>query len=82
MRTKNTEREFYIALGLRVRIAREMKGLHQGQLGKLIHLSRTSVVNIEAGKQSVPLHTFVKLAGALGVSYKLLLSGGSERGRQ
>jgi transcriptional regulator with XRE-family HTH domain len=82
MRTKRTEKEFYAALGLRIRIAREMKGLHQGQVGHMIGLTRTSIVNIEAGKQSVPLHTFVKLADALGVAYKLLLMGQSERGRQ
>lgn len=81
MRTKRTEKEFYAALGLRIRIAREMKGLHQGQLGRLIGLSRPSIANIEAGNQSVPLHTFVKLADSLGVAYRLLLAGQSDRGR-
>ena len=75
------EHDFYQSIGARIRIAREVRGLTQGQLGKAIGLTRTSIINIEQGRQGLPLHGFVRLADYLGVSFRLLLLGESERGR-
>ncbi len=39
----------------------------QENLAKLVGLTRTSLTNIEKGRQKILLHTFADLASALGV---------------
>jgi transcriptional regulator with XRE-family HTH domain len=58
---------FYAEIGRRVRLARERLGLTQGSLATQVMLSRTSVTNIEKGRQKVLAHTICSLAGALNV---------------
>ena len=65
----------YQAIGARVRMIRETLGLDQGELAKRIHLNRTSVTNLEAGRQRIRMHTIEQLADALGTSPKNLLKG-------
>ncbi len=48
---------FYAEIGRRVRLARERLGLTQDYLAIQIMLSRTSVTNIEKGRQKVLAHT-------------------------
>jgi transcriptional regulator with XRE-family HTH domain len=55
----------YALVGRRVREAREKQGLTQKALASLLSLTRTSVTNIERGKQKLLLHTLVELAQAL-----------------
>lgn len=76
------EKEFYEALGGRLRIAREVKGVTQGHLAKKLGLTRTSVINMEQGHQGIQLHHLVKITEYLGVSFQLLLTGNSQRGRR
>lgn len=57
----NTARE----IGLRIRIARKDKSLSQEDLGLLVGLSRVSIVNIEKGKQSPPIHKLLTLCKKL-----------------
>ncbi len=64
---------FYVEIGRRVRLARERAGLTQDALAARVSLSRTSVTNIEKGRQKVLLHTFCGLAAALGVAPTTLL---------
>jgi transcriptional regulator with XRE-family HTH domain len=64
---------FYVELGRRVRQARERAGLTQDVLAARVSLSRTSVTNIERGRQKVLLHTLCGLAEALGVAPVALL---------
>jgi len=45
-----------------------------------IGLSRTSVTNIEQGRQPIQLHTLYKVAETLGVEPTTLLPGASDRG--
>ncbi len=54
-------------------MARERAGLTQDALAARVSLSRTSVTNIEKGRQKVLLHTFWGLADALGVAPAVLL---------
>lgn len=54
--------------GRNLKRLREAKGLTQQQLADLIGLSRTSVTNQEAGRQSTPWATLMLLADVLGVS--------------
>ena len=54
---------FYKAVGQLVRAARDKAGLTQNALASRLGLTRTSVTNIEKGRQKVLLHTFCDLAG-------------------
>jgi transcriptional regulator with XRE-family HTH domain len=64
---------FYSEVGRRVRQARERAGLTQDALAARVSLSRTSVTNIERGRQKVLLHTLCGLATAMGVDPVALL---------
>ncbi|WBB94259.1 helix-turn-helix transcriptional regulator [Verrucosispora sp. WMMC514] len=63
------------AFGQRVRILRAERGLTQQQLADAIGLTRTSVTNIEAGRQETLATTLVRLATALDVVPGALLDG-------
>jgi len=56
---------FYQQFGQLLRSARKSAGLSQEDLAKAIGLTRTSVSNIEKGRQKVLLHTFAELLGVL-----------------
>lgn len=66
---------FYIEFGQNVRRQRQRVGakLSQESLGKRVGLSRTSVTNIEKGRQQLPLHMLYSFADALGVEPNALL---------
>jgi len=59
---------FYVDLGQRVRDARTTAGLTQDQLARLLRLTRTSVANLEAGRQRISAHTLAVTADALNVT--------------
>ncbi|MCH8096367.1 MAG: helix-turn-helix transcriptional regulator [Proteobacteria bacterium] len=64
----------YQAFGKLVRLHREQRrDLTQEKLGRLVGLSRTSITNIEKGRQHVALHQVFALANALGVPPSALL---------
>jgi len=71
--TDNPRRELYLRLGRRIRAAREDAGLTQAELAASISLSRTSVTNIERGRQQILLHTLYDIASALGIDAANLL---------
>jgi transcriptional regulator with XRE-family HTH domain len=58
----------YQAIGRLVRAQRESKGISQATLAEAVELTRTSITNLEAGNQQIPVHVLIKLAGALDVS--------------
>jgi len=60
-----TQDSFYRELGRRVYRARVDNGLTQDELAKLVRLSRTSITNIEKGRQKLLAHTVADLAKAL-----------------
>jgi|SRR5215213_5345306 transcriptional regulator with XRE-family HTH domain len=55
----------YVGLGTLVRARRERKGMTQSQLADRIGMTRTSITNIEKGRQKVQLHTLYDIAIAL-----------------
>jgi transcriptional regulator with XRE-family HTH domain len=63
----------YVELGKRIRAARKGKRLTQARLAEVVSLTRTSITNIEKGRQKLLIHTLYDLAGALGVSPRDLL---------
>jgi transcriptional regulator with XRE-family HTH domain len=58
---------FYEDFGRRLAQVRRAAGLSQQALGERVALSRPSIVNVEKGRQRVPLHMLIEFAAALGV---------------
>lgn len=64
---------FYEQFGLRVRSARLDMGLNQEALGHRVGLQRSSISNIEKGRQRIQLHMLLEFATALEVPPTALL---------
>lgn len=60
---------FYEEVGRRIRDARKRRKppLTQEALAKLVSLTRTSITNVEKGRQKLLLHTLADIAAALHV---------------
>lgn len=69
----NDRDEFYAEVGRLVRVAREAAGITQDALADQVELSRTSVTNIEKGRQKIALHTLFLVATTVGVEPASLL---------
>lgn len=67
------ERLLYKEIGKRIRLARERLGLTQAELGIAVDLSRTSITNIESGRQSLLVHSLVAISGVLDIRPSLLI---------
>ncbi len=65
--------EFYRELGRRIREAREKSHLTQEALAVELSLTRTSVTNIEKGRQQLLVHTLVEISRVLNVAPESLL---------
>lgn len=59
------EAKYYRDLGQRISVARRKRGLTQEGLASLVGLTRTSMVNIEKGRQKVLAHTLMRLSQSL-----------------
>jgi transcriptional regulator with XRE-family HTH domain len=68
-------RDLYLEFGRRLRRARAGANLTQEELGAKVGLSRTSITNIERGRQHIPLHTLLRLSAATGVSPNTFVDG-------
>ena len=60
-------------LGAMVRARREQEGMTQSQLAGRVGMTRTSITNIEKGRQKVQLDTLYDIAAALDTSPAELL---------
>jgi transcriptional regulator with XRE-family HTH domain len=58
----------YEQFGRRLRSLREEAGLTQDQVAERVNLKRTSITNIESGRQHIALHQLFLLAAAVGKS--------------
>jgi transcriptional regulator with XRE-family HTH domain len=58
--------DFDRVLGKRIREARERAGVKQDQLAQAVGLSRTSITNIERGRQGVQAYLLTRIADVLG----------------
>lgn len=72
MDTPNVQ-SFYIELGRLIKEKRKRILLNQSALGDSVGLSRTSITNIERGRQQVALHMLYEIASALRVEPQDLL---------
>jgi transcriptional regulator with XRE-family HTH domain len=70
---KNRVERLYKEFGRRLRDLRKAAGLSQLALAERVGLSRTSITNIELGRQHIPLHVLYPLASALGAPPAQLL---------
>jgi transcriptional regulator with XRE-family HTH domain len=59
---------FYEQLGRQIAAFRRERRLSQSRLAAAVQLTRTSITNIEKGRQIVAAHTLVQLAQTLGTS--------------
>jgi transcriptional regulator with XRE-family HTH domain len=64
--TNALDQSIYSAIGSRIRSARTALGMSQDSLAEKVGLTRTSITNLENGRQQVPLHTLYALADSLG----------------
>ncbi len=63
----------------RIRKAREMSGLSQGQAAKKLGLHRPSITEVEAGNRKVSAEEIAKFAALYKVSVSWLLGEGEEQ---
>lgn len=73
MKLMTDPQQVYGEVGRRIKRTREKRGLTQEALASLIPLTRTSITNIEKGRQRIMVHTLLDLAAALRVSPSALL---------
>lgn len=66
-------KSFYLSVGKKVKQARENRSYTQEELASKVSLSRTSITNIEQGRQQFMVHTLLEIATALDVNHASLL---------
>jgi transcriptional regulator with XRE-family HTH domain len=71
--TNKSEKAFYSAFGRRLSEIRRKKHVSQEMLADELGLSRTSITNIEKGRQPVQLYSLYVIARLLGTDVKELL---------
>lgn len=71
--TLTREEVLYREIGRRIQCERKELGFNQIELAQEIGLTRTSIANIEAGRQRLPIHVLYAIAEALGAPVTCLL---------
>jgi transcriptional regulator with XRE-family HTH domain len=67
------QENFYAEVGKRISRIRLDRNITQESLAAAVHLTRTSITNIERGRQKLPLYTLALIAELLDVEYSVLL---------
>ncbi|WP_204787485.1 helix-turn-helix domain-containing protein [Paenibacillus oryzisoli] len=62
------EELLYQEIGKRIKAYREQKKWTQEELADRVHRSRTSITNIEQGKQRFQIHSLYEIADTLGIT--------------
>jgi transcriptional regulator with XRE-family HTH domain len=70
--------EIYRGVGRKIRQTRENQHLSQDSLAQRLGISRTSMVNIEAGRQHAPLHVLWQIAELLETKLTVLIPSPEE----
>jgi len=73
MLDREQQTAFYEKLGENIREARRRQSMNQEELGEKLGLSRVSVVNIETGKQRLPIHVLGDITDILKVKMSELV---------
>lgn len=70
----------YALTGSNIRQARKRREWNQADLAAEVGLTRSSIANVEAGRQKLPIHGLLRIAGALNVRPDSLLPALDELG--
>lgn len=73
--TPDTTSQYQLDLGARIAQARQAAELTQEELGRALDLTRSSVANIEAGRQAVLAERLVQIGELTGTDPRWLLTG-------
>jgi transcriptional regulator with XRE-family HTH domain len=73
VRSKDFEKNFYSVFGAMLADARRKRRVSQEALAEELDLTRTSITNIEKGRQPIQLHSLYLVAQSLSVEVKDLL---------
>lgn len=65
----------YGLVAMKIRHVRETVGMTQEDLAKKVGYTRVTIVNIETGRQRLPLHMVEEISRALGTTTKHLMRG-------
>ncbi|MEX5635827.1 helix-turn-helix domain-containing protein [Parafrankia sp. FMc2] len=76
--TEDAVSALYTDIGGRVRRARKRQGWSQVDLGRVVDLTRSSIANLEAGRQRPPVHVLLLIAKTLEVPVDALLPGAED----
>ena len=71
--TEESQTRFYKEVGARIQKLRKEQKMTQDVLASQLSLTRTSITNIEKGRQKILLHTFIDIAHVLRVPLLSLL---------
>lgn len=71
--------KFYTDVGENIKNYRSKLGYSQDDLAKYLDLTRTSIVNIEKGRQRPPLHAICEIASFLKISIEDLIPAKDEK---
>ena len=74
--------KFYLGIGDNIKKFRTKRDYSQDDLAKFLDLTRTSVVNIEKGRQRPPIHTLFEIANFLNVPIEDLFPTEKEKLQQ
>jgi DNA-binding XRE family transcriptional regulator len=69
-------RSFYVSVGKKISDVRRQQRMTQDALANAVSLTRTSIVNIERGKQQILFHTYLQIAQALRIEPTVLIPEG------
>jgi transcriptional regulator with XRE-family HTH domain len=69
----STADKYYQVIGELIAVKRKVIKIRQEDLAKAIGLTRTSIVNIEAGRQRLSIHTLYRIADVLKTDIHSLL---------
>jgi transcriptional regulator with XRE-family HTH domain len=58
---------FYVAIANKIKIARQVKGVDQESLAQILGLTRTSIINIEKGRQRPSIYQIWLMARFLNI---------------
>ncbi|MBT3982044.1 MAG: helix-turn-helix transcriptional regulator [Bacteriovoracaceae bacterium] len=67
--------KLYLEIGQNIKAARQIVKLSQAELATKLGLKRTSITNIENGKQRLPLHLLYEICELLNVDALKVLPG-------
>ena len=72
------ESELHRLVGDTIRKRRKLAGMTQTELAEKVGLLRTSITNIEAGRQRAPLHVLYNICVAVGIEVREVLPTNAE----